>query len=83
MQTKYFNKRLVLTINLVDLFAQQQYNSYTYGSNFTVNSVNNSNTRNVRVALSYNLNKNKATISNRQRKQLLEKLKIKEEERKK
>ncbi len=83
MQTKYFNKRLVLTINLIDLFAQQQYNSYTYGSNFTVNSVNNSNTRNVRVALSYNLNKNKATISNRQRKQLLEKLKIKEEERRK
>jgi len=83
MQTKYFNKRLVLTINLIDLFAQQQYNSYTYGSNFTVNSVNNSNTLNVRVALSYILNKNKATISNRQRKQLLEKLKIKEEERRK
>ena len=83
MQTKYFNKRLTLTINLIDLFAQQQYNNYTYGSNFTVNSVSNSNTRNIRVALSYNLNKNKATISNRQRKQLLEKLKVKEEERRK
>jgi len=83
MQTKYFNKRVILTINLVDLFAQQQYNNYTYGSNFSVNSVSNSNTRNIRVALSYNLNKNKATISNRQRKQLLERLKIKEEERKK
>ena len=83
MQTKYLNKRLVLSINLIDLFAQQQYTTFTTGSNFAVQSVNNSNTRNVRVAISYNLNKNKATISNKQRKRLLESLKIKEEERKK
>jgi ferric enterobactin receptor len=81
MQTKYFNKRLVLTINLVDLFAQQQYNTLTYGSNFNVNSISNTNTRNIRLSISYVLNKNKATISNRQRKQLIEKVKLKEAER--
>ncbi len=42
-----------------------------------VQSINTSNTRDVRVALSYNLNKNKRTISNIQRKQLLEKIKLK------
>jgi outer membrane receptor protein involved in Fe transport len=83
VQTKYLNKRLVLTLNLVDLFAQQQYITVTNAANFNVQSVNNSNTRNIRISLSYNLNKNKRTISNRERKQLLEKLRLKEEERKK
>lgn len=77
MQTKYFNKRVILSLNLIDIFAQQQYNNFTTGPNFTVQSVNNSNTRNVRVAISYNLNKNRASISNKQRKQIIENVKAK------
>lgn len=75
VQTKYFKKRLVLSLNFIDLFAQQQYNTFTYGPNFTVQSVNNSNTRNIRIAVSYNLNKNRSSISNKQRKQLIENVK--------
>ncbi|MEO6916195.1 MAG: TonB-dependent receptor [Chitinophagaceae bacterium] len=77
MQTKYFNKRVILSINLIDIFAQQQYNTFTTGPNFTVQSINNSNTRNVRVAVSYNLNKNRSSISNKQRKLLIENVKAK------
>jgi hypothetical protein len=69
----------MLSLNFIDLLSQQQYNTFVYGSNFTLQSVNNSNTRNIRIAVSYNLNKNKATISNKQRKQLLEKIKLQQE----
>lgn len=74
VQTKYFNKRVILSLNLIDIFAQQQYVTYTTGPNFTVQSVSNSNTRNIRVSLSYNLKKNRASISNRQRRQIIEKV---------
>ncbi len=77
VQTKYLNKRLVLSINLIDLFAQQQFTNFVYGSNFTLQSVSNSNSRNVRMAVSYNLKKNRSVISNKQRKQLLENIKLK------
>ena len=40
-QTKYFNKRVVLSVNLIDIFAQQQFNNFTYGPNFILQSVNN------------------------------------------
>jgi ferric enterobactin receptor len=79
VQTKYFNKRVILSLNLIDLFAQQQFNSYTYGSNFTLQSVNSTNSRNIRLAVSYNLNKNRSSLSNKQRKQILEKVKLKSE----
>ena len=79
VQTKYLNKRLVLSLNLIDIFAQQQFNNFTYGPNFMLQSVNNTNSRNIRVALSYNLSKNRSTLSNKQKKQILEKVKLKSE----
>jgi outer membrane receptor protein involved in Fe transport len=74
MQMKFFNKRLAMNINLVDIFSQQQFVTITQGSNFILESVSNARTQNVRVGLSYNLQKNKATISNKQREAILKKL---------
>jgi hypothetical protein len=79
VQTKYLNKRVVVSLNLIDIFAQQQYNSYTYGSNFTLQSVSNANSRNIRLSLSYNLNKNRSAISEKQKKKILEKVKSKQQ----
>jgi len=77
LQTKYFNKRVTLSLNVIDLFAQQQYNSYTYGPNFNVHSVSNTNSRNIRIALSYNIRNNKSSLSSKQKKQILEKVRTK------
>jgi ferric enterobactin receptor len=79
IQTKYFNKRVILSLNFIDIFAQQQFNNFTYGSNFTLQSVNNTNSRNIRVAVSYNLNRNRSAISDKQKKQILQKVKLKSE----
>jgi hypothetical protein len=80
VQTKYFNKRLVLSVNFIDIFAQQQFNNFTYGSNFILQSVNNTNSRNIRIAVSYNLSRSRrSSISDKQKKQILEKVKSKSE----
>lgn len=53
VQKKFFNKRFVITVNIIDPFRQQQYTNYTYGSNFGLESFSTTNTRNYRIALSY------------------------------
>lgn len=74
MQMRFFNKRLSMNVVLIDFLSQQQFVTYTQGSNFTLESINNARTRNLRVGLAYNLTKNKATISNKQREAILKKL---------
>ncbi|NCI46951.1 outer membrane beta-barrel family protein [Sediminibacterium soli] len=79
VQHRFFDRRLVVSINLIDPFTVQQYNTYTYGSNFTIESVSSTNTRNFRLTVSYQLNRlvQKNTLSDREKKNMLDKLKKK------
>lgn len=71
VQRKFFDKRFIITLNVIDPFRQQQNRNFTYGSNFSLESFNTSNTRNYRVALSYVFKKN---IKKTGREALLQKL---------
>ena len=55
-QRKWLNKQLVITINLIDPFLQQQNRSYTYAPNFNVETYNSTQTRNIRFTVAYNFN---------------------------
>lgn len=57
VQRRFMNRRLAVSFNIIDPFRVQQFTTYTYGSNFTVESFNSTNTRNFRLAISYQLNK--------------------------
>ena len=54
-QAKLMEKKLTLTLNVIDPFLQQQSRVVTYGSNFTLENVNTTLTRNFRVTASYSL----------------------------
>ena len=53
VQQKFFQKRIIVTLNFIDPFRQQQNKNFTYGSNFNLESYSTTNTRNYRVVLSY------------------------------
>ncbi|MEO7305949.1 MAG: TonB-dependent receptor [Ferruginibacter sp.] len=57
VQRKFFSKKFVVTLNVIDPFRQQQNKNFTYGSNFSLESFNTTNTRNYRIALGYVFNK--------------------------
>ena len=57
IQRKFFNKRFTATVNLIDIFSQQRNRSFTYGSNFNLESYSSTNTRNIRFTLGYNFTK--------------------------
>lgn len=57
IQRKFFEKKFIVAINVVDPFRQQQNKTFTYASNFNLESFSTTNTRNVRIALSYVFNK--------------------------
>ena len=57
-QKKLFNKKLIISFNVIDPFRQQQNRVFTYGTNFTLESYNLTQTRNFRLALSYIFSKN-------------------------
>ena len=57
VQKKFFNKKFIVTINVIDPFRNQVTNSYTYGTNFEVKSSNTTQTKNYRVTLAYNFTK--------------------------
>lgn len=54
VQRKFFAKKLVITINAIDPFVQQQNKSFTYGTNFNLESFSSTQTRNYRLSLAYN-----------------------------
>ena len=56
-QRKFFEKRLTVTVNVIDPFVQQRNHNYTYGPNFALQSYSETNTRNFRLSLGYNLTK--------------------------
>ncbi len=57
-QQKFFNKKLIISLNIIDPFRQQQNRIFTYGTNFTLESYNIQQTRNFRIAASYIFSKN-------------------------
>jgi hypothetical protein len=52
-QRKFFNKKLIISANVIDPFRQQQNKIFTYGTNFTLESYNAIQTRNFRIAAGY------------------------------
>ena len=52
-QQKLFNKKLAISVNVIDPFRQQQNKFFTYGTNFILESYNATQTRNIRIAASY------------------------------
>jgi hypothetical protein len=57
VQRKFLDRRLIVSINIIDPTTQQQLQTFVYGANFNLESFSSSNTRNYRVAVSYQLNK--------------------------
>lgn len=60
LQRKLFKKKIIVTVNTVDPFVQQQNRIFTYGTNFNLESYSRTQTRNYRITLSYNFNKTTA-----------------------
>ena len=58
IQRKFFAKKFIAALNIIDPFHQQENRTFTYGSNFILESFNTTRTRNFRIALSYVFNKN-------------------------
>jgi hypothetical protein len=54
LQAKMFQKKMTVTLNVIDPFRQQQSKTFTYGTNFTLESFNTTQTKNLRITLSYN-----------------------------
>ncbi len=77
MQRKFFDRRLIVGFNMIDPFTPQQYINFSTGRQFTIESVNATSTRNYRLSISYQLNKlvQKSTLSEKQKKEVLDKLK--------
>ncbi len=65
IQRKFFQKRIIVTFNVIDPFRQQRNTYFTYGSNFNLESYSTTNTRNYRLVLSY-VFKKKAKQSGRE-----------------
>ena len=57
LQAKWFQKKLITTLNIIDPFNQQEYRSFTYGKNFFQENHSSTRTRNFRLSVSYNLSK--------------------------
>jgi hypothetical protein len=57
VQKKFFNKKFIVTVNLIDPFRNQVNGSSTYGTNFIVNSSSTTQTKNYRLTLAYSFTK--------------------------
>jgi ferric enterobactin receptor len=79
VQRKFFNRRLSVSFNIIDPFSAQQYATYTYGTNYFLESHSQARTRNFRVAVSYQLNKvvQKKSVTDKQKKEAIERAKQK------
>ena len=63
VQRKLFKKKVILTLNAVDPFLQQQNRTFTYGTNFNLESYSRTQTKNYRLTVSYSFNKTKTNKS--------------------
>lgn len=76
VQRKFFDKRVMISIAAIDPFGIQTFHNFTYGPNFNIESFNESNTRNFRLTLSYQISKTllKSDLDGKQKKEALDKL---------
>jgi outer membrane receptor protein involved in Fe transport len=56
-QRKFTGKKLTITINAIDPFVQQRNKTFTYGTNFNLESFNTTKTGNYRLSVAYNFTK--------------------------
>ena len=79
IQKKFFQKRLIIGINIIDPISMQQYTTYIYGTNFTTKNYSSANTRNYRLTVSYQLNKmvQKSRISAKDKQKAIDRLRNK------
>ncbi|MFN8243831.1 MAG: outer membrane beta-barrel protein [Ferruginibacter sp.] len=71
-QRKFFAKKFIVAVNIIDPFRQQQNRSYIYASNFSQESYSFTHTRNFKIVLSYVFSKKKGKDN---RTELLKKIK--------
>src|SRR5581483_3135973 len=55
VQRKFFDRKLIVTLNISDPFIQQHSLNHTYGTNFYQESYGTTQTRNFRLTLAYDL----------------------------
>ncbi len=72
VQQKFFKKKMVLALSMIDPFRQQQNKYFTYAPNFNLESYSTTKTKNFRIALSYLFTKK--VKKNTARAELLKKL---------
>lgn len=53
-QAKVLEKKMTLTLNVIDPLRRQQNRGFTYGDNFTLENFNTTQTRNIRLSVAYN-----------------------------
>jgi hypothetical protein len=76
LQARLLNKKMTLTINVIDPFVQQQNRSLTYGKNFVLENFNSTQTKNYRLTVGYILSKTqkKKPASGQKNKEQLKKI---------
>jgi hypothetical protein len=57
LQAKMLQKKMAVSLNIVDPFAQQQNHTFTYGKNFILENQNTSQSRSFRLSVSYTIRK--------------------------
>lgn len=77
VQHKFMDRRLIVSLNLIDPFTPQRFLTYTYGANFNIESFSSTNTRNIRLSIAYQLNRmvQKSSLNDKQKKAILDKIK--------
>ncbi len=79
VQRKFFNRRLSVSLNIIDPFSAQEFTTFTYGKNFTLESHSQARTRNFRISVSYQLNKVvQKKVSEKQKQDAINKAKAKQ-----
>ena len=68
-QAKLFQKKITVSLNLVDPFNQQEYRTFTYGKTFSQENYGMTKTRNLRLTIGYNFLEN-AAKTNKAKEQL-------------
>ena len=63
LQAKLFSRKMILTLNMIDPFRQQENRTFTFGPNYIFENYNTTRTRNYRISLGYNFT---ASIKKRQ-----------------
>ncbi|MBO9681326.1 MAG: TonB-dependent receptor [Flavisolibacter sp.] len=62
LQAKMLDKKLTLTLNVIDPFTQQKNTTFTYGTNFNLENYSSTRSRNYRLTVGYNLSRTQKKV---------------------